>query len=275
MRQGAHMRKVAMAAGLSGAAALVTAWTAVSLAAGGRTQSGVLPDETGRTTMSGLASSESGMPPPVFRLQAVVARAWADSVSTWKRLLGPQATEVGAVSLRFVSRLNPGNCYGLYAGQGPAYCSGNQTVFVGTQEANRLMARFGAYGEAGITFLIGHEVGHHIQNIHGRFLYLSQRLAHAPHDRADLIRRFELQADCLAGVWVNASEAWANSAHFRTQMRGVLKSVGDETLLEGKSAAELVKVGVHGTSDQRTRWFMLGAESGRPDACNTFSVARP
>lgn len=275
MRQSTHMRKVATAARISSVAALCTAWAAASWGVEGSSQPGVLPDETGRTTMSGLTSPESGMPPPVFRLQAVVARAWEDSLSTWKRLIGSQAAEIGAVSLRFVSRLKPANCYGLYAGEGPAYCSGNQTVFVGTQEANRLMARFGVYGEAGITFLIGHEVGHHIQNINGRFLYLSQRLAHAPHDRADLVRRFELQADCLAGVWVHSSEAWANSADFRAQMLGVLKSVGDEVLLKDKPTAVLVKVGVHGTSEQRIYWFKAGAESGSLDACNTFAVAQP
>ena len=275
MRQSTHVRKGAIAAGMGSAALLVTAWAAVSSAADGPARPGLLPDETGRTTISSFRTLESGMPPPVFRLQAIVARAWEDSINTWKRLIATRAQEVGAVNLRFVSKLNPTNCYGLYAGEGPAYCSGNQTVFVGTREANRLMARFGAHGEAGITFLIGHEVGHHIQNINGRFLYLSHRLTHAPHQRADLIRRFELQADCLAGVWVSASEAWSNSEGFRKQMLGVLKSVGDESLLEGVPAAKLSKVGVHGTSDQRIHWFTVGVENGSPDACNTFAVAQP
>ena len=275
MRLGTHARKVASAASLSSAAILMTAWAAALLAADDASQPGAPPDETGRSTLSDRSTRESGMPPPVFRLQAVVARAWSDSINTWKRLIQSQSVEIGAVNLRFVSRLNPGNCYGLYAGEGPAYCSGNQTVFVGTQEANRLMARFGVYGEAGITFLIGHEISHHIQNINGRFLYLSQRLARAPHDRADLIRRFELQADCLAGVWVHASEAWANSVRFRSQMLGVLQNVGDEVLLKDKPMSEIAKVGVHGTSEQRTRWFKVGVERGDLDACNTFAAAQP
>ena len=116
-----------------------------------------------------------------------------------------RAAEVAAVSVRFVSRLAPDNCYGLYTGDGPAYCSGNRTVFVGTAAANRLMAKFGPQAEAGITFLIGHEIGHHIQNLNGRFYALSQAIYSSPDDGPDYVRRFELQADCLAGVWIHAA----------------------------------------------------------------------
>ena len=40
-----------------------------------------------------------------------------------------RAMEVAAVNVQFVARLAPANCYGLYSGDVPAYCSGNQTVF--------------------------------------------------------------------------------------------------------------------------------------------------
>jgi len=221
-------------------------------------------------------AEESGVPPRGLRLRAIVARAWEDSIATWKRVLGGRSGEVGAVSLRFVSRLAPNNCYGLYAGEGPAYCSGNRTVFVGTDAAKRLMARFGPQGEAGIAFLIGHEIGHHIQNIHGRFLLLGQVLSRAPASRADLIRRFELEADCYAGVWINASESWARSSRFRAQMLAVVRDIGDDVLLGETSGDGAIPVaGMHGTSEQRTRWFLRGADSGSLRACNTFRAAQP
>jgi uncharacterized protein len=37
--------------------------------------------------------------------------------------------------VRFVTHLAPSNCFGLYSGDGPAYCSGNATVFVGVDAA--------------------------------------------------------------------------------------------------------------------------------------------
>lgn len=218
---------------------------------------------------------ETGLPPPELRLRAIVTRALDDSIATWTRLMQPRAVEIAAVTVRFVSRLAPDNCYGLYTGDGPAYCSGNQTVFVGTTFANRLMSKFGRQAEAGITFLIGHEIGHHIQNLNGRFHALSQAIYSSPENAPDYVRRFELQADCLAGVWVHDSPAWAASDQFRADLLAILSDIGDDKLLPGRSEATLRRVGLHGTTEQRTRWFLRGAQTGNVDACDTFSIAQP
>jgi uncharacterized protein len=216
-------------------------------------------------------ASESGVPPPEMRLRAIVARALDDSISTWKRLVAANALEVGNVNVRFVAHLSPGNCFGLYTGDGPAYCSGNATVFVGLDAASRLMSRFGAEDEAGITFLIGHEIGHHIQNIFGRFQLLNMVVRSQPWSRAEFQRRFELEADCYAGVWIQASDAWAKSERFRTEMRAVVGSIGDDRLQEGIEAER--RPGVHGSSEQRVRWFEHGIASGNLQSCDTFAVA--
>lgn len=218
---------------------------------------------------------ESGLPPPELRLRAIVTRALDDSIATWSRLMEARAVEVAAVNVRFVSRLAPDNCYGLYTGDGPAYCSGNRTVFVGTTFANRLMSQFGPQAEAGITFLIGHEIGHHIQNLNGRFQLLSQAIYSSPEDAPDYVRRFELQADCLAGVWIHDSPAWSTSDQFRADLLAVLSDVGDDKLLAGQPEAAVRRVGLHGTTVQRQRWFLRGAQSGDVDACDTFGVTLP
>jgi predicted metalloprotease len=209
---------------------------------------------------------------PDLRLRAIVARAWDDSILTWKRLDQPEAVDISSVTLRFVAHLDPNNCYGFYAGDGPAYCSGNRTVFVGTGAATRLMAKFGPQGEAGITFLIGHEFGHHIQNIHGRFAALNALLARYPGQRIDLMRRFELEADCYAGVWMHASDAWANGPGLRDQVMVALAGIGDDSMLGRTAAAENSTLAVHGTSKQRIRWFLRGANGGDIEACNTFGA---
>jgi predicted metalloprotease len=224
---------------------------------------------------AGPSATDSGIPPPELRLRAIVARALDDSIATWSRLMEGRAAEVAAVSVRFVSHLAPDNCYGLYTGDGPAYCSGNRTVFVGTAAANRLMAKFGPQAEAGITFLIGHEIGHHIQNLNGRFYALSQAIYSSPDDGPDYVRRFELQADCLAGMWIHASSAWATSDQFRADLLAVLSDIGDDKLLAGQPAAKLRRVGLHGTTEQRTRWFLRGAQGGDAEACDTFGVSQP
>ena len=102
---------------------------------------------------------------------------------------------------------------------------------------------------------------------------LNYMMARMPEARADLARRFELEADCYAGVWIHASSAWARSARFRTQLIAVLGSIGDESVLGHVPKADASRLALHGSSAQRRRWFLRGADSGDPDACNTF-IAR-
>jgi len=216
-----------------------------------------------------------GSPPPELRLRTIVVRAIDDSVATWSRIMSERSVEVAEVGVQFLSRLSPSNCYGLYAGDGPAYCSGNRTVFIGTAAASRLMAKFGAQAEAGITFLVGHEIGHHIQNIDGRFQALSRAIYSSPEHGPDFVRRFELQADCLAGVWIHDSQAWAHSEAFRADMIAVLSDIGDDKLMADQPPDKVRRVGLHGTTEQRTRWFLRGVNSGMPESCDTFSVPQP
>ena len=259
------MRGTLIATGL-----LAAAFAAAAPAAAGEELRGA--DDPLRMQIPGPGSQDSGVPPPEMRLRAIVARALDDSIATWKRLVAADALEVGNVNVRFVTHLAPSNCFGLYSGDGPAYCSGNATVFVGVDAASRLMSRFGPHGEAGITFLIGHEIGHHIQNIFGRFRLLNVMARRA--NRADLQRRFELEADCFAGVWIRASEAWANSNQFRSDIRAVLSSIGDDTLADRAPDPSSATPGAHGTSEQSARWFERGAQSGNLQSCNTFAAAK-
>ena len=266
MSRSAQVRSVLFAALVIGAGGLARAGDA-SPQAGGTGPVGQMtePDSLGK---------ESGTPPPAMRLRAVVANAWDDAIDTWKRLFQAQASEIETVHLSFVTHLSPTDCYGLYAGDGPVYCSANRTVFVGTDAANRLMSQFGPQGEAGITFLIGHEIGHHIQNVYGRFELFARVLARAPASRTDLARRFELEADCVAGVWIHASHAWANSPAFRSGLLEVVKSIGDDGILVRAGASTGPMPGVHGTSEQRARWFARGLDSGDLNACDTLRATQ-
>jgi uncharacterized protein len=275
VRRSTRMRKTVMATVVGAAATLAPAAHQGSSAHAQDASLRAAPTDPASMQGPALIVEESGTPPRGQRLRAIVSRALDDSIEAWKHLITARASEVASVNLRFVTRLGPTNCYGLYAGEGPAYCSGNQTVFVGTHEANRLMARFGPQGEAGITFLIGHEMGHHIQNIYGRFHLLNHVIARAPGARLDLVRRFELEADCYAGVWINASPAWAKSARFRTDLIKVLASIGDDAILGPAPGERAAQKGVHGTSEQRTHWFLRGATTGNWRACDVFSAASP
>ncbi|MGB3250850.1 MAG: neutral zinc metallopeptidase, partial [Tabrizicola sp.] len=84
--------------------------------------------------------------------------------------------------------------------------------------------------------------------------------------------RIELQADCLSGIW--AREA---AQTLGTIERGDLeeavnaaKQIGDDTLQRNAGQRPMPHTFTHGTSDQRSRWFMTGLQSGQLADCDTF-----
>jgi predicted metalloprotease len=113
--------------------------------------------------------------------------------------------------------------------------------------------------------VIAHEVGHHLQNLIGA---TSQR-ARGDSDNQTSVR-VELQADCFAGVWGHTARAsLAITDEDLKEAVNAAHAIGDDTL--GSASADDY---THGTSAQRMRWFKRGFDSGQPEQCDTFQVAK-
>ena len=155
---------------------------------------------------------------------------------------------------------------------GPFYCPLDQKVYIDLGFFDELDQRFKAPGDFAQAYVIAHELGHHVQQQLGIERNVRQQSQGNPGDANELSVRLELQADCIAGVWARS-----------TYDRGILES-GD--LQEGLTAAAAVgddriqqqtqgridpESFTHGTSEQRDRWLQTGFDSGRLEACDTFS----
>jgi predicted metalloprotease len=155
---------------------------------------------------------------------------------------------------------------------GPFYCPLDQRVYLDLGFFDELQSRFKAPGDFAEAYVVTHEIGHHIQQELGIEQQVRQESQQNPDDANELSVRLELQADCLAGVWARS-----------TYDRGLLES-GD--LQEGLTAAAAVgddriqqqaqgridpETFTHGTSEQRAHWLQTGFDSGRLEACDTFS----
>jgi hypothetical protein len=155
---------------------------------------------------------------------------------------------------------------------GPFYCPLDQKVYIDLGFFRELNQRFQAPGDFAQAYVLAHEIGHHIQQQLGIEQEVRQQSQANPGDANELSVRLELQADCLAGVWARS-----------TYDRGILES-GD--LQEGLTAASAVgddriqsqaqgridpESFTHGTSEQRAHWLQTGFDSGRLEACDTFS----
>jgi uncharacterized protein len=204
------------------------------------------------------------------QIQAMISDAWVDATLTWQELLGPSVYRDNAPQINFVPAVRASHCYGLYISPGPVYCSGNTTVFVSIASMEELRQKVPAVGDAGLAFLVAHEFGHHVQKVTGRFGVFGTLSRLHPGRYRQLALRFELEADCLAGVWASKSPKFAATDGARTAMVASLDAIGDDKMLASSGAAVDPAAFTHGSSAQRVRWFNAGLNGGRVAACHVL-----
>jgi predicted metalloprotease len=86
--------------------------------------------------------------------------------------------------------------------------------------------------------------------------------------------RVELQADCLAGMWAHHSQKdwqFIEPGDVEAAMQ-TASAIGDDRLQKQTQGYVVPDAFTHGSSAQRTRWFMNGMKSGTLESCDTFSA---
>ncbi len=104
---------------------------------------------------------------------------------------------------------------------GPFYCPGDRSVYLDTAFFDEL-AQMGGAGDFAAAYVIGHEVGHHVQNVarHGGLRCARRSSAASEVDANRLQVAMELQADCFAGVWAYHANRTAQRARARRRRGG-------------------------------------------------------
>ncbi|TDR20421.1 KPN_02809 family neutral zinc metallopeptidase [Marinicella litoralis] len=157
---------------------------------------------------------------------------------------------------------------------GPFYCPGDNTVYLSLGFFKQL-ERMGAPGDFARAYVIGHEVGHHIQNITGTASQVRkwQQESGSKTKVNQLSVLMELQADCLAGVWAHHANQQQNMLEPGDVEEGLraAASIGDDTIQQRAGRRVNVEGFTHGSSEQRVKWLKRGLQTGNYDSCNTFS----
>jgi len=199
----------------------------------------------------------------------------ADTEETWGALFSASGKRYREPTLVLFSGAVQSACGFAQAAVGPFYCPGDAKVYIDLSFYDDLARRFGAPGDFAQAYVIAHEIGHHVQNLLGiteRVHALQQR---ASREQANALSvRLELQADCLAGVWAHHAER-ARDLLERGDIEEGLRAaaaIGDDRLQRQSRGYVAPDSFTHGSSDQRVRWFRRGIDSGRTDACDTFST---
>lgn len=190
---------------------------------------------------------ESGMKPDDLGItDASFERYWLND-----RILIPETQYIPLKIHIYESEVDvPG---GALVDDGPIYVGEDHTVYIShLWLVNQLGGRIRQ--DSSWRYVIAHEAGHHIQN-HLRTLGLFEELQNTA--RRNFQIRLELQADCLAGIWMAANP-------------------GLFTEWDVQGVRELTKTlasDIHGTSEQRWRWIQRGLKSKSIKECDTFSPA--
>ena len=176
--------------------------------------------------------------------------------------------------LRLYRDSYPTACGMGQAAAGPFYCPQDRIVYLDLSFFDLMTQQLGAPGQFAHAYVIGHEVGHHVQNLLGiipRVDALRQRSSEA--DSNALSVKLELQADCFAGVWANRAQqerGWRFQQGDVETAVNAATQIGDDTLQRKARGTVVPESFTHGTSEQRVSWLKKGLDTGDLNACDTF-----
>ncbi len=147
------------------------------------------------------------------------------------------------------------------------YCTGDDTIYIAEQLASDLWkginddfpgqrAGYGrAVGDFGLAYVVAPEYGHNVQFELG-FYQLNRRVG---------VKAFELQADCMAGLWGNSvyREGRLKPGDVEEAMNTAL-AVGDFDYFNANH---------HGTPQERREAWVQGYSQGDPRRCQEYVPA--
>ncbi|MGN9841881.1 neutral zinc metallopeptidase [Nonomuraea sp. H19] len=162
----------------------------------------------------------------------------------------------------------PTGCGKYPAGAQALYCSlNNKITFLASpnilEEPTDLM----------LMLVIAHEYGHHIQQLTGMFKAAMPYYDKGEARALDALRRFELQAECLSGVFIGS--VWHSLGRRQTEFDYIVRN--------GGTGLDLSAIGVkvdnwgektHGKAANVGRWLKRGFDTESAGGCNTWSAPK-
>ena len=239
--------------------------------------------------VGGESPSQTSQAPPVTAgtptdaTGRFVALVLGDTEDRWTEIFMAAGRTYHPPKLRLFAGSEPGGCGLAQSAMGPFYCPRDQRIYLDTSFFDDLQNKFGGCSNSNAckfseAYVIAHEVGHHVQDELGILPRVTQA-QQASSSKAEANRlqvRVELQADCYAGVWANRAQQKHNflDPGDVDQALQTASAIGDDRLQKQSQGYVVPDAFTHGSSAQRTRWFMNGLKGGKIESCDTFSAAQ-
>jgi len=235
---------------------------------------GMMDGSDGGTTVQQQGPAPA--PPKEDAGARFVSQVLRSTEQVWTDVFQQNGRTYQPPKLRLFSGSFPTACGQGQAAMGPFYCPGDRIVYLDMSFFQVMSQRLGAPGQFAQAYVIGHEVGHHVQNLLGITDKVDQMRGRGSEAQVNAMSvRVELQADCFAGVWATRSQqenGWRLDPGDIDTALNAASQIGDDTL-QRKSRGQVVPESfTHGTSAQRVSWFKRGVQSGDISQCNTFEA---
>jgi uncharacterized protein len=201
----------------------------------------------------------------------------------WSKTLPEYGVQFTPATMETFSAQTSTGCGQASSQVGPFYCPVDQTIYLDTTFFEDVLQRQlgGPNGGFVEPYVLGHEYGHHIQNLLGTMNQV--RTQQGP--RSDAVR-LELQADCYAGAWAQAATSTRDvegnvlieslTVQDVQEAIDAAQAVGDDRIQQKTRGQVTEESWTHGSAASRMKWFRTGYESGGDlAACDTWAVDTP
>ncbi len=185
----------------------------------------------------------------------------------WSDVFAEQGIQYTPARTVLYSGSTDAACGYAQGAMGPFYCTMDQQVYLDLAFFDTLQQRFGAGGGPfAMAYVVSHEYSHHIQNLLG----ILETGGTGPQSMTVYT---ELQADCLAGVWIAHAVDTGYLSQLTdqelTQALDAAAAVGDDRIQAQTQGYVMPETWTHGSSDQRYTALLEGIQSGDPNTCES------
>ena len=204
-----------------------------------------------------------------------VAVVLADNEDVWNKIFTENGLLYEEPKLVLFRGATESGCGNASSSIGPFYCPADKKVYIDLSFMDELKTRFGAQGgDFALAYVIGHEVGHHVQNLLGTSAKTEELQAKSKQTKANKLSvALELQADFYAGVWTYHNQQMKNILEQGDieEALSAASAVGDDAIQQKTQGTIVPDAFTHGSSTERMYWFKRGYQTGDIRKGNTFA----